>query len=48
MAQEKGAFRVYWQTHETNLQAQDKVSIDKVARQIRLHRLSAGRCMAPS
>ena len=29
MAQEKGAFRVYWQTHESNLQAQ--ALYDKVA-----------------
>jgi GNAT superfamily N-acetyltransferase len=29
MAQAKGAFRVYWQTHETNLQAQELY--DKVA-----------------
>jgi GNAT superfamily N-acetyltransferase len=29
MAQEKGCFRVYWQTHESNLQAQDLY--DKVA-----------------
>lgn len=29
MAQEKGCFRVYWQTHETNLQAQ--ALYDKIA-----------------